>query len=116
MKHDTSAQLTALIKKLRQDRAEHVVAITAIDAVLDTVGIATEAAPGKRGPGRPRSSKKKTSKKKAGKKASQKKSGKKKARKGRGLKKGGSRVRGEPVGVPGEMRPVGLFPVPLHER
>lgn len=97
MRQDTAAQLSALFSKLRKDRAEHAAAIAEIDAVLDTVGNTTVAAP-KRGPGRPKGSKNKT-KKKAGKKAGTKnartkKSGKKRAPKGRGLKKGGSRVQG----------------------
>lgn len=98
MRQDTAALYTALVSKLRQDRAEHAAAITEIDAFLETVGDLAGAAPRKRGPGRPKGSKNKAQKKagkKAGsKKAGKKKSGKKRGRKGRGLKAGGSRVQG----------------------
>jgi len=92
MRQDTAALYTALVNKLRRDRAEHAAAIAEIDAVLNTVGNTTVAA-SKRGPGRPRGSKNKV-KKESSKKAGAKKTGKKAARKGRGLKKDGSRVHG----------------------
>jgi len=93
MRQDTAALHTALVNKLRQDRAEHAAAIAEIDAVLDTVGDLAGPAIRKRGPGRPKGSKNKT-KQKTDQKSGAKKTGKKAARKGRGLKKGGSRVRG----------------------
>jgi len=98
MRQDTAALYTALLNKLRQDRAEHAAAIAEIDAVLDTVGDLGGPAARKRGPGRPKGSKNKTKKKtgqKAGSnKAGKKKVGKKRASSGRGLKKGSSRVQG----------------------
>lgn len=92
MKQQTMAQLSSLLRKLQQERSEHLAAIEKIDEVFAQFGMSPEAGGAKRrGPGRPRGSK---NKKKAGrKKAGAKKAGRKK-KGARGAKAGGSRVQG----------------------
>ena len=90
MKQQTMAQLSSLLRKLQQERSEHLAAIEKIDEVFAQFGMSPESGVKRRGPGRPRGSK---NKKKAGrKKAGAKKAGRKK--KARGAKAGGSRVQG----------------------
>jgi len=94
MKQNTAAQLSALVAKLREERAELVAAIEEIDSVLERVGTPAGDAL-KRGPGRPRGSKNKKKAGRAAKKRTTKTTAKKRGRKKtRGPKKGGARVQG----------------------